>query len=60
VKRLLPPASSSGERSSIKTETPFSAAAIAAQNAALPAPTTTTSTDEGNELLIAEEPFDDV
>ena len=43
VKRLLPPIAPSGARSSISTLAPFSAAASAAQNAALPAPTTTTS-----------------
>src|SRR3972149_10512384 len=48
VKRLLPPASLSGARSSTSTETPCSAAASAAQNAALPAPTTTTSLDSGS------------
>src|SRR3972149_2363228 len=48
VKRLLPPASLSGARSSMSTETPCSAAASAAQNAALPAPTTTTSLDSGS------------
>src|SRR5215471_16456519 len=48
VKRLLPPASSSGARSSMSTDTPLSAAASAAENAAFPAPTTTTSADDGN------------
>src|SRR5215475_13750070 len=51
VKRLLPPASASGARSSMSTETPISAAASAAENAAFPAPTTTTSTDDGNMYL---------
>ena len=48
MKRLLPPDSSSGARSSTRTETPCSAAAWAAQKAALPAPTTMTSLEEGN------------
>src|SRR2546426_337036 len=39
----LPPLSSFGARSIISTLAPFSRAASAAQNAALPAPTTTTS-----------------
>src|SRR5262245_17087768 len=46
VKRLLPPDSSSGAASSISTEAPCSCAASAAQNAALPAPTTMTSACE--------------
>src|SRR6185295_16265575 len=52
VKRLLPPASSSGARSSTSTDTPCSAAANAAQNAALPAPITTTSHEEGRAVLM--------
>src|SRR5215218_3800961 len=43
VKRVLPPASSSGARSSTATRAPCSCADSAAQNAALPPPTTTTS-----------------
>src|SRR5262245_61571278 len=43
VKRLLPPASPSGAASSITTLAPCSCAASAAQNAALPPPTTITS-----------------
>src|SRR4029079_16231975 len=43
VKRELPPISSLGASSTISTLAPFSAAACAAQNAAFPAPTTTTS-----------------
>src|SRR5271165_2416822 len=43
VKRVLPPASASGARSSMVTRAPRSAAATAAANAAFPAPTTTTS-----------------
>src|SRR6266566_1271263 len=43
VKRLLPPDSSSGAASSIRTDAPASRAASAAQNAALPPPTTMTS-----------------
>ena len=43
VKRVLPPASSSGARSSIVTRAPCSAAATAAAKAALPAPTTITA-----------------
>src|SRR6185436_2942039 len=43
VKRELPPFSSRAARSSISTEAPASRAASAAQKAALPAPTTTTS-----------------
>src|SRR4029079_8568522 len=48
VNRLLPPDSSSGARSSTRTETPCSAAACAAQNAAVPAPTITTSAERGS------------
>ena len=43
MKRLLPPHSASGARSSTITFAPVSAAASAAHSAALPAPTTTTS-----------------
>src|SRR5258708_19605120 len=43
VKRLLPPDSSSGAASSIRTDAPASRAARPAQNAALPPPTTMTS-----------------
>src|SRR5882672_8138100 len=43
VKRLLPPDSSSGAASNIRTDAPASRAAKAAQNAALPPPTTMTS-----------------
>src|SRR5882672_4078854 len=43
VKRLLPPASSSGAASNIRTDAPASRAASAAQYAALPPPTTMTS-----------------
>src|ERR1039458_5796482 len=41
-----------GARSSPSTDTPCSAAARAAQNAALPAPTTITSTEGGNAVLM--------
>ena len=43
VKCELPPRSSNGAASSISTRAPFSCAEIAAHNAALPAPTTSTS-----------------
>src|SRR5712671_3516188 len=43
VKRLLPPDSSSGAASSMRTDAPASRAARLAQNAALPPPTTMTS-----------------
>jgi hypothetical protein len=43
AKRLFPPFSDSGARSSTSTLAPLSFAASAAQNGALPAPTTTTS-----------------
>src|SRR5579885_1795892 len=43
VKRLLPPRSASGAASSMRTWAPRSCAASAAQKAAFPAPTTTTS-----------------
>src|SRR3954471_13708641 len=43
VKRLLPPRSSSGARSSTMTDAPAARADSAAHNAALPAPTTSTS-----------------
>src|SRR5215468_9179041 len=51
VKRLLPPDSSSGARSSTRTDTPCSAAAWAAQKAALPAPIMMTSLEEGSMRL---------
>src|SRR3989304_8015826 len=43
AKRLLPPDSSSGAASSIRTLAPFSCAASAAHSAALPLPATITS-----------------
>src|SRR5581483_5934706 len=48
VKRLLPPASSSGARSNTSTDTPCSRADSAAHRAALPPPTTTTSAEAGS------------
>src|SRR5687767_1361339 len=48
VKRLLPPASSSGARSSTSTDAPCSAADNAAHKAALPPPTITTSAEAGS------------
>src|SRR3990172_564875 len=45
AKRLLPPDSSTGAASSMATRAPQSLAASAAQSAALPLPTTTTSYD---------------
>src|SRR5262245_46926498 len=48
VKRLLPPASSSGARSSRSTDPPCSRAASAAHRAALPPPTITTSAEAGS------------
>src|ERR1700687_673919 len=50
----VPPDSSSAKRSSTGTEAPCSAAASAAQSAALPAPMTITSLEEGSTLLFQE------
>src|SRR5581483_3979494 len=62
VKRLLPPASSSGARSNTSTDTPCSRADSAAHRAALPPPTTTTSAEAGSisvelHILLRAQPY---
>src|SRR6266508_4488085 len=57
VKRLLPPDSSSGAASNMRTEAPCSCAANAAQNAAFPAPTTITSDSLKTISPVALSPF---
>src|ERR1700730_5450755 len=54
----VPPDSFSAERSSTSTEAPCSAAASAAQSAALPAPMTITSLEEGSTSTIPKASLD--